>query len=140
MMATRSSLMLYISRNIKLHKEHEPTSLPGRRPPASCQVAAVVLGGHDRRLQILIPDARRPVTDGQEILGVEGIPYQAVHWTMVPCHCNTDSYTLQTMHLEVPPCFSTAQRVDWELCKSCCDCMILQCHGQFCTGIIGWQP
>ena len=50
----------------------------------------MVLGGHDGRLQIFIPDARRPVTDGQEVLGVEGIPYQAVHWTVVPCHCNTN--------------------------------------------------
>lgn len=71
-------------------KEDEPICLPGRRPAASCQVAAVVLGAHDGRLQILIPDARRPVPNGQEVLGVEGIPYQAVHWTMVACHRNTD--------------------------------------------------
>ncbi len=50
----------------------------------------MVLGGHDGRLQILIPDARRPVPNGQEVLGVEGVPYQAIHWTMVTCHCDTD--------------------------------------------------
>lgn len=60
-------------------------NVPGRRPAASCQVAAVVLGGHDGRLQILIPDARCPVTDGQEVLGVEGISHQAINRTMMTC-------------------------------------------------------
>ena len=82
--------MVYNSEMLKKGKEHEPTCLPGRRPAAPCQVAAVVLGGHDGRLQILIPDARRPVPDGQEVLGVERIPYQAVHGTMVPCRRNND--------------------------------------------------
>ncbi len=77
----------------------EPTCLPGRRPAASCQVAAVVLGGHDGRLQILIPDARRPVPNGQEVLGIEGIPYQAIHWAMVPCHPTLILHILQSLHL-----------------------------------------
>jgi len=123
----------------------------------------VVLGGHDGRLQILIPDARCPVPNGQEVLGVEGIPYQAVHWAMVTCQINTDLYTLcklcnfqvlrwfspvqhvdwelvlhvlQIVHFQVPRWFSTVQHVDWELCKPCCACMTLHCRGQFCTGII----
>ena len=88
-MAMHSSLMLCNSEMMETNKEHEPTCLPGRRPAPPCQVAAVVLGGHDGCLQILIPDACRPVPNGQEVLGVEGIPYQAVHWTMVTCQSNT---------------------------------------------------
>lgn len=50
-------------------------SAPCGRPAAPCQVAAVVLGGHDGCLQVLIPDARRPVANGQEVLGVEGVAH-----------------------------------------------------------------
>lgn len=56
---------------------------PGRGPAPARQVAVVVLGGHDGRLQVLVPDARRPVTNGQEVLGVEGVPHQAIHRPMM---------------------------------------------------------
>ena len=75
----------------------------------------MVLRGHDGCLQILIPDARRPVPNGQEVLGVEGIPYQAVHRTMVTCHRNTDFLHLQIVQFQVLQWFSPVQHVDWEL-------------------------
>lgn len=44
----------------------------------------MILGGHDGRLQVFVPDAGRPVADGKEVLRVEGVAYEAIYWSMVP--------------------------------------------------------
>ena len=46
----------------------------------------MILGGEDGRLdrRVISPHARGPVSDGQEVLGVEGVAAQAVHWPVVP--------------------------------------------------------
>lgn len=58
---------------------------PGGAPAAACEVGCLVLGGDDGRLQVLVPDAGRPVADGQEELGEEGGTHERVDGAMVPC-------------------------------------------------------
>ena len=47
------------------------------------KVGVVVARRDERLLGVFGPDPRRPVTDGQEVLGREGVPLEAVHRAVV---------------------------------------------------------
>lgn len=59
--------------------------IPCGAPSPARQVRGVVLGDDDGGAQILVPNASSPVADGQEVLGVEGVPHQAIDRAMMSC-------------------------------------------------------
>ena len=67
-----------------VHLGGEKDARPDWRPLSVGQVGHVVLGPHDRVvLDLLGPDARRPVAHREEVLGKEGIALQAVDGSVV---------------------------------------------------------
>lgn len=80
----------------------------------------MILGCHDGRLEILIPDACCPVPNGQEVLRIEGVAHKPIHRSMMPCNmhmynatvCKKIVYTLDNHKVVVrqirghsPTCF-----------------------------------
>ena len=67
---------------VHLGREEDPG--PRGTPAAVSKVGRVVLGRHDGRPQVVVPDACSPVPHREEVLGEEGVPLQRVHRPVVP--------------------------------------------------------
>ena len=66
-------------------------SLPGRTPSTPCKTNRRRFHPHDcRRLEVLGPDLAGVVSDREEVLGVEGVPFHSHHLTAVALEHNSD--------------------------------------------------
>jgi len=76
----------------------ETASLWG--PAAIRQIGGVVSGLHYWCWQVLVPDLSRPITYGEEVLGVTGVTPQRINWTkmlsifVAKSSCNIEGFSL----------------------------------------------